>query len=73
MEHFSIVVLNFGSQYTQIIARKLRRNGVYSEIVPHNESIEDINQELKKDYTFRWSSFCLWTSDSYHLILQSLI
>lgn len=37
-----ILVLDFGSQYTQLIARRVRENKVYSEIFPYNVSFDKI-------------------------------
>ncbi len=40
----SIIILDFGSQYTQLITRRIRDLGVYSQIYPFNISIEEIKK-----------------------------
>ena len=66
MKHVPIVVLDFGSQYTQIIARKLRESGVYSEIVPYNEKIEDIKARTPKGIILSGGPASVYAKDSYH-------
>jgi len=40
----SVLVLDFGSQYTQLIARRIREANVYCEIHPYNFSLESIKK-----------------------------
>ena len=37
MQHEKILILDFGSQYTQLIARRVRELNIYSEIHPYNK------------------------------------
>ena len=43
-----ILIIDFGSQVTQLIARRVREAGVYSEIVPF-QSAEQAFNEIKPD------------------------
>lgn len=42
----TVIILDFGSQYTQLIARRIREVGVYCEIHPFNTSVEAL-QKMK--------------------------
>lgn len=44
----TILILDFGSQYTQLIARRIRENKVFSQIVPYNIPIEKIKEIAPK-------------------------
>ena len=44
-EHETVLILDFGGQYTQLIARRVREIGVYCEIVPYNTPIDSIWQK----------------------------
>jgi len=44
--HEKIVIIDFGSQYTQLIARRVRECNVYCEIYPYNKSF-DLTDDIK--------------------------
>lgn len=47
-----IVVLDFGGQYNQLIARRIRDLGVYSELMPFNTPVDKIRQLHPKGIVF---------------------
>jgi GMP synthase (glutamine-hydrolysing) len=47
-QHETVLILDFGSQYTQLIARRVREAGVYSEILPFNTPLGDILRRSPK-------------------------
>ncbi|WP_033619894.1 glutamine-hydrolyzing GMP synthase [Helicobacter pylori] len=60
-----IVVLDFGSQYTQLIARRLRESGIYTEIVPFFESAENIQKKAPKGLILSGGPASVYAKDAY--------
>ncbi len=42
MQHQRVLILDFGGQYNQLIARRVREQGVYCDLVPSDKSLEEI-------------------------------
>ena len=49
-----VVVLDFGSQYAQLIARRVREQHVYCEIVRHDITAETTHRDLTKRHHSLW-------------------
>ncbi len=60
-----ILVLDFGSQYTQLIARRLRESGIYTEIVPFFESVENIQKKAPKGLILSGGPASVYAEDAY--------
>ncbi len=64
MEREMIIVLDFGGQYNQLIARRVRECNVYCEVHPHSLSIEEIRQMKPKGIIFTGGPNSVYESES---------
>ncbi len=65
MEHSeNVLILDFGSQFTQLIARRIRESNVYSEIHPHSFPLEKIKQLRPKGIILSGGPMSIYDDDS---------
>lgn len=64
MRYDTVLILDFGSQYTQLIGRVIRSFNVYCEIHPYNLSVEKIKEINPKAIIFSGSPFSLEQADA---------
>ena len=66
-----ILILDFGSQYTQLIARRVRELNVYSEIVPYNK-MPELDASIKA-VILSGSPFSVRDKNALHVDLTAII
>ena len=64
MKNELILILDFGGQYNQLIARRVRECNVYSEVVPYNISLEKIKEKNPKGIIFTGGPASVYGEDS---------
>ena len=67
MTDVSIIVLDFGSQYTQLIARRLREDKIYCEILPYHTSVEEIKAKNPKGVILSGGPSSVYNKDAYEV------
>lgn len=65
MKNVSIIVLDFGSQYTQLIARRLREERVYCEIVPYYTKVDEIKAKNPKGIILSGGPSSVYNENAY--------
>jgi GMP synthase (glutamine-hydrolysing) len=59
-----IVVIDFGSQYTKLIARRIRESGVYSIILPYDVTLNEIVQSAPKGIILSGGPYSIYKKDA---------
>ncbi len=63
-QHETVIILDFGSQYTQLIARRVREAGVYCEILPYNTPAHTIKARKPKGLILSGSPASVYQADA---------
>jgi len=70
LKDVSIIVLDFGSQYTQLIARRLREERVYCEILPYYTKADEIALKNPQGIIFSGGPSSVYDDDAYEVDLK---
>lgn len=64
MDKELVIVLDFGGQYNQLIARRVREFNVYCEVLPYNTDIEVIKEKAPKGIIFTGGANSVYEPDA---------
>lgn len=67
MQHERVLVLDFGGQYNQLIARRVREQSVYCDLKPCDMTIEEIKQYAPKGIIFTGGPNSVYDENSPHI------
>ena len=71
MQHETVIVLDFGGQYNQLIARRVRENNVYCEIYSYKTDLSVIKAKNPKGIIFTGGPNSVYLEDSPRSTLRS--
>lgn len=72
LRHGGIAILDYGSQYTQLIARRVRELGVYAEVFAHDATSQDINRHQPLGYILSGSPYSVYENGAPQLAAHIL-
>ena len=64
MERELVIVLDFGGQYNQLIARRVRECNVYCKVLPYTLSLDEIKAKNPKGIIFTGGPASVYKEDS---------
>jgi len=62
--HETVIILDFGSQYTQLIARRVREAGVYCQILPYQTPLRELTARQPKGLILSGSPASVYQQDA---------
>ena len=60
----TVIIVDFGGQYNQLIARRVRENNVYSEVVPYGKALAVIKEKHPKGIIFTGGPASVYEKDA---------
>ncbi|MDD4211775.1 MAG: glutamine-hydrolyzing GMP synthase [Bacilli bacterium] len=67
MKHDTIIVIDFGSQYNQLIVRRIRSLGVYAKLVSYDDAMNDATYEEVKGFILSGGPHSVYQKDAFSI------
>src|SRR5680860_1700153 len=68
----NVIVIDFGGQYSQLIARRVRELRVFSELIPYDSSLEEIKAKNPKGIILSGSPYSVSSNVKKYVVAKEL-